>query len=412
MEKGKWNKLRAFLTDYRTVLGLWLIVGVVAALCKLPADRHNNFNIYMGVFRHAIDGLCLYGEYPAEYGDSNYYGPLFALLAAPFALLPTWAGMVLWCVSLSMLLYVAIRRSTLSDHAQVFILWFCAHELLTALFMQQFNVAIAAILVFAFAMVEREKDHWATLAIVVGMLVKLYGVVGLAFFFFSKHKGRYIASFVGWTLLLFALPMLFTSPAYIVGQYQEWALALGGKGDANLLTLMQNISLLGFVRKVGYACAFGMPALRDVLHGISAPESCLWTNYSDLWVIAPGLLLFALPYLRFRQWENASFRAMFLASVLMFVCLFSTGTESSGYIVALVGVVIWYACVPWKRNGWDLALLIFCFILTSMSPSDLFPPVVRREWIIPLSLKALPVIIIWLQLCVEMLIKDYKSNEI
>ena len=233
-------------------------------------------------------------------------------------------------------------------------------------------------------LIEKEKDGWAAFFIVVGTLVKLYGIVGLAFFFFSKHKVNFILSLIGWSIFLFIAPMLISSPEYILGQYQEWMASLTGKNIENLFATHQNISLLGIVRKVS-GCA----------------------SYSDLWLIVPGLALFALPYLRFPQYKNMAFRQTLLASVLMFVVLFSTGSESSGYIIALIGVVIWYTAVPWPRTNWDVALLVFAFILTSLSPSDLFPKIIREQWVQPYALKALPVSIIWFKLCWEMTFRDY-----
>ena len=91
----------------------------------------------------------------------------------------------------------------------------------------------------------------------------------------------------------------------------------------------------------------------------------------------------------------------------MMVVLFSTGSESSGYIIAFVGVVVWYTCVPWQRTGLDAALLVFVFVLSSLSPSDLFPAYLRREWVQPYALKALPVVLVWLKLCYEIYTKDY-----
>jgi hypothetical protein len=131
-------------------------------------------------------------------------------------------------------------------------------------------------------------------------------------------------------------------------------------------------------------------------------------SFSDLWLIIPGLVLFALPYLRFLQYRNVAFRQTLLASVLMFVVLFSTGSESSGYIIPFVGVVIWYTAAPWKRNNWDVALLVFVFVLSSLSPSDLFPAYLRKEWVQPYALKALPVTLVWLKLSYEMLTKNYQ----
>ena len=372
---------KPFFHDYRTLLGLWLILGIVSALAKMHA--HNNFLIFRGVFWHVWNRTPLYTAYPEEYWDVNHYGPFFSLVFVPFAVVPEWLGLILWCVSLSLFLYVAIRRSDLTNRQQLFILWFCAHELLTALFMQQFNVAIAAIIVLAFFLIEKERDTEAAFFIVVGTLVKLYGIVGLAFFFFSKHKLRFIVALIVWGTVLFALPMLISSPEYIIGQYHEWIVCLTEKNGENLDSIAQNISLLGMIhRTTGMA-------------------------FSDLWLIIPGLAMFAIPYLRLSQYRHQAFRQTLLASVLIFVVLFSTGSESSGYIIALVGVVIWYTAVPWQRNGWDIALMIFVFVLSSLSPSDLFPAYLRKEWVQPYALKALPVTLVWLKLCWEMATRDY-----
>ena len=249
--------------------------------------------------------------------------------------------------------------------------------------MQQFNVAIAAIIVLAFFLIEKERDAEAAFFIVVGTLVKLYGIVGLAFFFFSKHKLRFIVALIVWGALLFVLPMLISSPEYIIRQYHEWIVCLTEKNGENLDSIAQNISLLGMIhRTTGMA-------------------------FSDLWLIIPGLAMFAIPYLRLSQYRHQAFRQTLLASVLMFVVLFSTGSESSGYIIALVGVVIWYTAVPWQRNGWDIVLMIFVFVLCSLSPSDLFPAYLRKEWVQPYALKALPVTLVWLKLCWEMATRDY-----
>ncbi len=375
---------KPFFTDYRTLLGLWLLLGVVSALAKLHS--HNNFLIFRGVFWHVWQQLPLYAEYPAEYFDTNHYGPLFSMVFAPFAVVPEWLGMILWCVGLSVFLYVAVRRSYMSHYQQIFIFWFCAHELLTALFMQQFNIAIAAIILLAFFLIERERDAEAAFFIVLGTLVKLYGIVGLAFFFFSRHKVRLLVSLAVWGVVLFALPMLISSPEYVLGQYQEWYASLVSKNAENADAIGQNISLLGMVHRVS-----GMA-------------------FSNLWLMIPGLLLFGIPYLRFTQYRNSAFRQTLLASVLMFVVLFSTGSESSGYIIPFVGIVIWYTAAPWQRTCWDVALLIFAFVLSSLSPSDLFPAYLRKEWVQPYALKALPVALIWLKLCYEMIFRNYEEN--
>ena len=101
--------------------------------------------------------------------------------------------------------------------------------------------------------------------------------------------------------MFFALPMLYSSPEYILRQYGEWLPDLIAKNAANHFSLFQNISLLGIVRKISGNF-----------------------DYSDMWLIIPGLILFALPYLRTGQYASPTFRRMFLISVMLFVVLFSS----------------------------------------------------------------------------------------
>ena len=385
------TKAKAFFAkpifhDRRTILWLWLALSVIATVLKYNRTD-NNFRIFRGVFWHTLQGTSLYGEYPLEYYDVNHYGPFFSLVVAPFALMPIPVGLIFWCIALSLTLYFAVTRSTFSSWQQMFVLWFCSETLLTSLFMQQFNIAIAAIIIASYALIEKERDFWAAFLIVLGTFVKLYGIVGLAFFFFSRHKGKFVLSLLFWGVVLFVAPMIISSPAYVVSQYHEWFVCLVEKNGENLASVAQNISALGMVRRV-----------------LGNPE------YSDLWLLAPALVLFALPYLRIKQWRNEGFRMTLLASVLLFTVLFSTGSESSSYIIAISGVCVWYFAAPWQRGKADIWLLVFVFLLSSMGSSDLYPRVIKREYIQAYSLKALPCLIVWLKLCWEMMVKNYEPH--
>lgn len=385
-------KCRAFLAkpffhDKRTLLWLWTLLPIIATVFKL--HRNNNYLIFRGVFWHTVNQTSLYGAYPDEYFDVNHYGSLFALVVAPFAVMPVWLGMLFWNVALSLCLYVAISRSQLKYKQQIFIYWFCAETLLTSLFMQQFNIAIAAIIIASYFLIERERDFWAAFLIVLGTFVKLYGVVGLAFFFFSKHKGRFVLSLLLWAVVLFVAPMLISNADYVIGQYHEWYVTLLEKNGENLQSIAQNISLLGMVRRI----------TGNLL-------------YSDLWLIAPALVLFFIPYLRFSQYRNAMFRQTYLASVLLFVVLFSTGSESSSYIIAISGACIWYLSAPWQRNRWDIVFMVLVLMISGFGSSDLYPRCIRHDLIQVYSLKALPCTLVWLKLCYEMMFKNYASADV
>ena len=375
---------RPFFTDPRTLLWLWLLLALGSALIKF--HKCNNFLIFKYVFWHTWNQTSLYAPY-AEYFDTNHYGPFFSLIIAPFAVVPLPVGLILWHVLMALLLYVCIRKLPLNQGKQIFIYWFCAHELLTALFMDQFNIVTVALIVASFYCVEKQKDILAACFIMIGTFVKLYGVVGLAFFFFSKHKVKFVASLVGWAVLFFVLPMLISSPEYIIGQYQEWKMSLAGKNMENMFSTMQNQSLLGLVRKISHV-----------------------STYSDLWLIVPGILAFCAPYLRFSQYKNLYFRYAFLASVLMFVVLFSTGSESSTNIISFLGVALRFVAAPGTRSRWDISVMIFSFLLPRGSPSDIFPKFIRKTYVQPYALKALPVVLIWFKLIYEIMVRNYSDK--
>ena len=410
MESIKALFQKPFWRSTKTLLTLWILMALISV--GLHMHNFNNFLIYKFTFWHALEQKSLYAAYPADHFDVNHYGPIFSLVIAPFAVIPNiWAGVLLWHLALALFLWWAVRKSTLTAAQQVVVIWFAAHELLNALGMSQFNVATTAMIILTYSAIHRGKDLWAAFWIVLGVFVKIYGIVGLAFFFFSKDKRRFCLYLLGWALLLFVLPMPFFGADYVAGQYVEWVKCLAEKGQENLLSDFQNISLLGMVRKIGYACSAGLTSYYAVFCREAMPDASNWwmSSWNDLWLIVPGVIVSALPWLRFSQYKSHSFQLMCLAMMLIMVNIFSTGAENSSYIVSMIGVGIWYVAAPWKRGMLDLSLLLFCFVLTSLSPTDLFPSHIRTFWVRAFALKSLPVVIVWAKLVWEMCRKDYTN---
>ena len=380
------KKLKEWLSDFRVIFAGWLIMALIPWLSRWLRDAFDlDYSIFYHSFWHAWQQMPLYIIYPE---DGNYflYGPLFTVLMAPLAVLPYQLGRLLWMLIITVVPFWSIRKTCFTRYQQVFILWFVAAEAYLCTLDSESNSLILAILIFSFYLIDKEEDRWAALLIALGTTTKLFGIVGLAFLPFSRHKLKLIGWTAAWTAILLVLPMLVFGVDYISQQYLAWYDVLVHKNELNQFAAGQNVSLLGIVRKVSQ-CA----------------------TYSDLWLMIPGMVLFALPYLRFRQYQHAAFRQTILASVLMFIILFATSSENYGYIIAMTGVAIWYTAAPWKRSKWDVALMVLAFILTSMSSSDLFYKPLWREVIKPYSLKALPVTIIWLKLTYELCKRDYED---
>ena len=182
--------LKKLFYNERFAAILWVGLALATVIQNVVIrGRFNNYLIFEGVFNHTIKQLPLFVAYPEEYADMNHYGVFFSAIIAPFALLPSAVGCTLWILANVAFLFWAIRQLPLSKGVIRGILLIAAHDMYTAAAMQQFNISVIALLVAAFVFIEKGKSHRATLFIVIGTLTKLYGIVGLAFFFFAKDYG-------------------------------------------------------------------------------------------------------------------------------------------------------------------------------------------------------------------------------
>ena len=369
------------------IFSLWYLISALALLKILKGGNYNNFLIFKYTFFSLIDQKNLFLPQPEHFQHYNLYGPIFSVLIAPFAVLPNWLGHTLWTFFNSFILLYAIRKLPLPSGLTLAILLIAAHENLTSILSSQFNPSMTAIILLTYTFIDQKKDFWAALMIVLGTFIKLYGIVGLAFFFFSKNKLTLISGLIFWGALAFSIPMLFSSPAYIIQTYKDWFEAITEKNRMNsTLITDQDICLMGMVRRIS-----GNPYIPN------------WP------FLGAGIILFALPYLRISQYKEPVFRLLILSSTLIFTVIFSTSSESPTYIIAFTGVAIWFITQKRPFQIWQIILFIFAMALTSFSPSDLFPKFIRDEFIKPYSLKALPCVLIWLAVSYQLLTRDFKN---
>ncbi len=384
-----YRKIQIFKWQVSLPVLLWLLLAIVGALVEVLRGTNaiNNFLIFKGVFEHSLLQLNLYNEYPLEYMDNNHYGPSFSILIAPFAMLNVYIGCFLWCMANAVFLLFAIQQLPISKNKQLLILLVGSIEMLTSIQNVQFNPMLTGFIILALTLVQKEKDFWATLFIAAGFLIKLYGIVGLAFFFFSKHKLLFVWSFFFWLTLLFCLPMLYTSPSFIATSYVDWFEKLAMKNEKNANApannFMQDISVFGIIRRI-----FKIE------------------NLSNILVLVPAAIIYFLPFLRRKQFKYTGFQLSYLALALIGVVIFSTSAESSTYIIAMIGVGIWYILHN-QTNKLVTGVVVFALLFTSLSATDLFPEYLRLNFIRPYSLKALPCFLVWLLLVFDLLKTDF-----
>jgi hypothetical protein len=381
--------IATLLNNRKLIISTYIIVALISALKQILRRHDNNYQIFKNVFYHIIEEKSLYASYPNLYFDYNHYGPIFGLFIAPFAIMPDGLGMVLWCIFNALVLVYAISQLNLESSKINLILWICLHEFLTTSLGQQFNPIMTSIIILSYVLIEKEKDFWSACLIILGTFIKLYGIVGLAFFFFSKNKMKFIGSLAFWSIVFFVLPMAISSPEFIINSYSEWFARLLEKNNENgSFDSMQDISIMGLFKKI-----LNMP------------------NLSNLLFLIPGIVLFGLPYLRFNMFSNKKFQLLLLSSVLIFTVIFSSGSESPTYIIAFAGVAIWFI-IQEEKTKWTWFLFIFALLLTSFSPSDLFPKYIKETYIKPYSLKALPCVLIWFQITYELITTQFSKQHL
>ena len=360
------------------MLVLWILAGLGAVVIQFVLGTKteiNNFTIFISSFSHLSDFKNLYAAYPDEYFDLYLYGPVFAIFIAPFALLPAWISYTLWTLLNALVLLYAIYQLPVSDKQRAVVCWIVLNCLITAMLNSQFHGMSVAFIILSYTLIPRKQYCWAAFFLALGVFIKLYGIIGLAFFFFVEDKPRYLLWLSFWSVALFILPMAFVGIDYTLQCYSDWYNVLVNKNSMNVMldNSRTDVCVMGFFRRL--------------LHN---------ATLSNLYFIIPGLLIAAIPYLKISKFGNPAIQLRLLASALLFLILASTGTESPTIIVGFVGVAIWF--VLSKKTILDILLLVFALIISSFSPTDFFPGYIRDTFINRYALMAVPLLLIWLKL--------------
>ena len=379
------------LAQNKIAATIWFGLVTIALLAALNNHAYNNFLIFRQSYFHLIHETNLYVEYISQYWDHYYYSPSFAVLVAPFSFLPTQLGVFAWGILDAGVLYFAIRQLPISAQKQNFILILSANEMMNAASNLQSNGIMAATIILSFVYILRQKEFNSTAMMILGFFIKLYSITGLAFFFFSKRKKTLIISLLLWLVAFFLIPLLATSPSFLIQSYKDWAEALALKSNFDMTKDMYHnmvdVTIQGMVKRV-----FNLPNLNKWLF------------------IIPGLLIFGAQYLQYKYFTNHIYRLYILCSVLLFIIVFNTGTESPTYIIGVPAICLWYVLQEkTKRNN---ILFIVSIFFSSFSYSDLFTPYLRNYVMVPYALKVVGCFMIWIVIAYQIFTRQFLQPSI
>ena len=178
------------------------------------------------------------------------------------------------------------------------------------------------------------------------------------------------------------LPLLVTTPALLLMQYRSW---LAIESDDALV--------LEAYGRDGAGLYAGLMGVLHVWFGLTWPH---WP------VQLFGLIVLLAPIaLRRDLWTDVRFRTLLIASILVFCVLFNHQAESPTYVIAMVGMAIWFA--THDRSAWRIARIVIAVLLVNVGSSGILPSAVYQMVYVAYLLKTVPLILIWCVMQLELL---------
>jgi hypothetical protein len=360
---------KPIFSNPKLVFSVLFLAILFTAIQRTFVLDSNNYKIFYYSLTHLREGVNMYGLYPHQYLDQYLYAPAFAVLFSPFFLLPFKVGLFLWHLFFGAVWVLAVYKMPITRQQKAFACWYGLMELMTALGNSQTNPLIAAVPLFAMIFFEKNKPFWAAFFIILGFNIKIYSLVAASLFLVYPKKIQFILSCIFWTVVMGALPLLFTSYSKFIFQYQEWLNRLFVKTDTDK---WKNISIH-----------------RIIHQNISA-------DINTMAIVLSGAVLFCTVFIHRHVFHLRSFRFLLLASGLIYQVIFHPAAESASYLTAVTGVIFWWFVCP--KTWLDKTLLIACFIFTVLSPTEFMPSYLKKNLIFPYVLKAWPCVLIWFRI--------------
>jgi hypothetical protein len=376
------SKIIEVITNKKFFILLFLLVAVGITVQKyfLPLNSdgwsgYNNFLIFKQSFYHLINGSDIYQLFLHEHQDLFKYSPTFALVMGIISPLPNFFGLLVWnLLNIGVFFYAFWKLPFANKNYKYIALIFVLIELITSTQNSQCNALIAGLIILAYLAIEKNKIAVATLLIISTVFIKLFGIVALAIFLFYPNKNKSSLYVILWSILLGVLPLIVVPYDQLIFLYKSW------------LNLLQNDHSV---------------LMKFSVMGILQSWFNVGVNYKTI-VLLIGMITFCIPLLRFKLYKSSRYKSLFLSSILIWVIIFNHMAESATFIIAIAGVAIWFFTKK-EPSKLDYTLLILTFILTSLSPTDIFPASLRNNFFIPYTIKVLPCILVWIKINYELL---------
>jgi hypothetical protein len=371
-------------------------------------SHYNNYIIFKQSFFHLITRQDLYIHYPQEQYDLFKYPPTFALLFAPFSMLPDFLGYSVWtALNLLLPVFAIYKLQGVSSRVKAAMSALLLLEGFTSALNSQSNGLMLGLLLFALVAMQNGRISQAVLFIWLTAFIKLFGILFFAMLFVfpgAVKKSLVRVPVIFGALYLLPLPVL------------------GWEGLQRQYASMFNL----LAHDHGYFVKYSVMGWLQQWFGLRP-------NKNLILILGLGLQCLPLLVLIIKQklWRSGTLQQMnskslerwqflFAASWLLWMVIFNHMAESATYVIAVGGAMLAFSQVKFMNNAdfesvkntqldddrynspWILAFIMM-FLFTMLGPTDVYPKDVRF-WIVETAqLKAFPCILLWGLSCIEMM---------
>lgn len=349
----------------RTLVAIHLLAALaITAQQTLGRAQSNNFTIFRASFWHLVREQDLYAAYPGITFDLFKYSPSYALLFAPFAVVPNDVGLLLWnLVNAAALCFAVVRL--LPGSAAAWALAICLFEAIGAIQNTQSNGLVAGLMIAGATSTWQHRSGLSSLSVMGGAAIKVFPLSVGVFGLLSPTWRKYLIWCACVAALLLAAPLLVTPLEHLLAQYRSWS-AVEARDLAKT-----GMWWIGGVLEVWSGRA--LPHVPFQIAGAAWLATSVWCAR--------------------RQLHSAAVQQLLVASVLGFAVVFNHMSEPPTFVIGFAGVGIWWAALP--RTRWRDAMVLAVVLLGSIGGSDIVPHDIQREWHYDTRLKAWVMIAAW-----------------
>jgi hypothetical protein len=281
--------------------------------------------------------------------DYFLYSPQFSMLFTPFAILPSWLGVLCWNLFSYTLFYFSVfslpEQFTFVKKKFIFLYSFIL--LLQTLFSEQFNPVVAALFLFSFSLLEKNKGFWAVFLILLSGFTKVYGIFQIGMLLFYPRLWKNLLYSVSLGIIFFLLPLVKIPSNELIDYYHSWI----------KIVTVHSSDILRF-------------------ETIYRPLYILWNPIKSIMEIISLCLLgflYSIGLFKLKLFkESFPHRVQFLGIIMVWAILFGTVSEYNTYQIAVVGYALWFLFSQTTKI--DKILLWINFILLEIIPVDILCP--------------------------------------